>query len=118
MRVADLLKENLSYAFIAVGIVWLVVAFVVSALLLWPVLACILSGLLLRIRPGMRLTWALVKSSAVLGFLLCAYQVYASFPWLGGAFATVAEVSLGLFAVFAVVHLALLWSGSPKPKPV
>ena len=106
------LRANASYAFFGVGVVWLAVAALAgSALTLWPVVAFLVSGYLLRARPAGRFTWAWVISSAVLGFLLSAYQVYAWFPFLGGAFSTLALATLGGFGVFAVVHLLLFYIG-------
>jgi len=107
-----MLRENSAYAFLAVGVAWIAVAVLAgSALVLWPVVACFVSGFALKTWPGRRLTWAWAVSSAVLGFLLSAYQVYAWAPFLGGAFSTLAAASLVGFAIFAVVHVFLFYAG-------
>ena len=115
-KVFGTLRSNVAYAFLAVGAVWLGVALNLhSYIALWPVLTCFLSGVLLRMRPGDRLTWAWTSSSAVLGLLLSAYQAYAAVPLLGGTFSSVASISLGGFAVFALAHLVLLYAGNSAP---
>ncbi len=117
--ILGMLRTNSSYAFLVVGVVWLAVAVLASSvLILWPVAACIVSGLALRMWPGGRFTWAWTVSSAVLGFLLSAYQVYAWAPFLGGTFSVTAAVTLVGFAVFAVVHLLLFYTGlRPASSP-
>jgi hypothetical protein len=106
------IRANSSYAFFVVGIAWLVVAVLAwSALVLWPVVAFLVGGFMLRMMPGRRFTWAWVVASAVLGFLLSAYQVYAWAPFIGGTFSTLAAGSLAGFALFAVVHLLLFYVG-------
>lgn len=113
------LRANSAYAFLAVGVVWLAVAVVAgSFLILWPTIACIASGVMLKVRPGRRFTWAWVVSSAVFGFVLSAYQVYAWAPFLAGAFSSLAGGALAGFAVLAVVHLFLFYAGVSNPKPV
>jgi hypothetical protein len=115
-RIADAMKSNAAYLFIAVGIAWLAVAlFASSSLVLWPTIACVVGGVLLRLRPGERLTWAWTVSAAALGLVLSAYQVYAWAPFIQGAFSTVAVAAIGGFAVFAVVHLLLMYLGAAKP---
>ncbi len=110
------LKARAAYAFFAVGIAWLAVAYVNhSYLVLWPVVTCLLSGVLLKVKPGERLTWAWASSSAVLGLLLAAYQAYVAFPLVGGPSSSIASESLGGFGVFAAVHLLLLYAGSSTP---
>ena len=112
------LRDNSPYAFIAVGVLWLVVAVAAdSALILWPAIACLLGGVLLKMWPTERLTWAWTVSAAVLGFLLAAYQVYAWVPFLGGAFSGVAAVASVVFIVFAVLHAFLFYVGIYPPKP-
>jgi hypothetical protein len=109
------LRKYLAYAFILAGVAWLAVAVLAgSALILWPTGVCIVSGLALRMRPEGRLTWAWVMSSAVLGFLIAAYQLYAWSSYLGGTFSTLAASAFAGFAVFAVVH-ALLFVVAAKP---
>ena len=116
--ILDTLRANVSYAFIVVGLAWLAVAVLAgSSLILWPVGVCIVSGVALRMWPGERLTWAWTVSSAVLGFLLSAYQVYAWAPFLGGAFSTLAGGAVVGFAAFAVAHLFLFYAGL-RPKSV
>jgi len=110
--ILGIMRSNSSYIFIGVGIVWLVVAVLTwSALVLWPVVAFLAGGIMLRMMPSGRLTWAWVVSTAVLGFLLSAYQVYAWVPFLGGTFSTLAAGALAGFAVFAVVHILLFYVG-------
>jgi hypothetical protein len=112
----EVLKANRPYAYVAVGVVWLVFAFVTgSFLLLWPVVACVLGGALLRLRPVLKLTWAWTTAAAVMGLLLALYQMYASVPLLFGAFALVAWASLVVFLIFAVGHFLLLYVGSAGP---
>ena len=104
------------YFFIAVGAVWLAVAFLTgSTLILWPAVACVAAGLLLRQMPSLRFTWAWVVSSAAMGFLISAYQVYAWSGFLGGAFSSLAAGSLAGFAILAVVHVFLIYAGASKP---
>ena len=117
MRVFDILRSNTSYAFFGVGIAWLAIVYLTGSLLnLWPVLACFLSGALLRLKPGDRVTWSWVTASATMGFLLAAYQTYAWIPFLSGGFASIATVSLVGFAVFAAVHGLLLYTGRSAPS--
>jgi len=116
-RVLDPMVANAGYAFIGVGVVWLAIAFLAgSALILWPVIACVAGGILLKEWPALRITWAWVVSAAAMGFLLSAYQVYAWTAFLGGAFSTLAAASLAGFAVLALVHLVLLYLGTAKPS--
>jgi hypothetical protein len=112
------IRTNSAYAFFGVGVVWLAVAVVAwSGLVLWPVVAFLVSGYMLRQMPGRRLTWAWVVATTVLGFILSAYQVYAWAPFIGGAFSTLAAVSLAGFTVFALVHLLLFYVGLRPPTP-
>ncbi len=113
------LKSNSAYAFLVVGVVWLAVAiFGGSLLTLWPVGACLVAGAMLKARPGRRFTWAWAVSSAVLGLLLAAYQVYAWAPFLMGAFSTLAAGALVGFAVLAVAHAFLLYAGASRQRAV
>jgi hypothetical protein len=115
-KILEVLKSRAAYAFVGVGIVWLVVAYINhSYLVLWPVVTCLLSGVLLKVRPGERLTWAWATASAVLGLILAAYQAYAAFPLVGGPSTSIASESLGGFVAFAVVHFLLLYAGSSSP---
>jgi hypothetical protein len=113
----DTLEAYAAYAFIVVGVIWLVIAVLGdSSLILWPVLACIAGGIMLREWPSGRLTWAWAVATAVMGFLLSAYQVYAWLSFLGGAFSTLAVASVIGFAVFAVVHVFLFYAAVSKPS--
>lgn len=124
------LKDNIPYAYVVVGALWFVMAFVNgSILLLWPTVACLAGATLLRLRPDQRLTWAWATSAAVMGLLLSLYQAYAAFPLLFGeyktfplffgwyasfpvtfgAFSIIAASSLVVFAIFAVGHLLLAY---------
>ena len=115
--VLGMVRSNSAYAFIAVGVVWLAVAVIgSSALILWPVLACLLGGVQLWMWPTRKLTWAWAVSTAIFGFLLAAYQIYAWFPFLGGSFSSVAATASGAFAVIALLHLILLYAGIAPPK--
>jgi hypothetical protein len=110
-------RTNSAYAFIAVGVVWLAVAVLAgSALILWPVLACFLGGVQLRMWPGRRLTWAWAVATAVFGFLLAAYQVYAWLPFVGGVFSSIATSASASFAALALLHLFLIYVGVRPAK--
>ena len=112
------IRGNSAYVFIVVGVLWLAVAVAAgSALILWPVVACVLGGVFLRMWPAKRLTWAWTVSTAAYGFLLAAYQVYAWLPFLGGAFAGVASVASVVFVIFAVLHIFLFYIGGSPAKP-
>ncbi len=116
--VSQTLRRNLAYVFIAVGLLWLVVgALTGSAFAAWPVVACILSGILLKAYPDSRLTTPWASATAIMGLFLSAYQVYAAAPLLSGAFATIAGSSMAIFFVFGVFHLLLLAASRPA-KPV
>jgi hypothetical protein len=116
-KVLDRIRDFSAYAFIAVGLVWLAIAFFAgSVLTLWPVVACVVGGVLLRLRPGGRLTWAWAGSAAILGLILSGYQVYEWAPFIGGTYGTLAATSLGGFAVLALAHLVLLYAGATSPK--
>jgi hypothetical protein len=71
---------------------------------------------MLREWPSGRLTWSWAVATAVMGFLLSAYQVYAWLSFLGGAFSTLAVASVIGFAVFAVVHVLLFYASTSKPS--
>jgi hypothetical protein len=116
-KVLDRVRDFSSYAFVGIGLVWLAIAFLAgSALLLWPVIACVVGGVLLRLRSGGRLTFAWASSAAIMGLVLSGYQVYQWMPFLGGTFNVLAAESLGGFAAFAVVHFVLLYSAASRPK--
>lgn len=103
----------------AVGVVWAAIAIGFDfALVLWPALTCLAAGFLLKFLPSGRITWSWAASSAVLGFLVSAYQAYVAIPFISSTFSLVATETLVAFAFFALVHLVLLYSGySPAGKP-
>lgn len=110
------LLENTAYFFVAMGVVWLgVAAFTGSYLLLWPVLACVVAGLLLKLRPGRRFTWSWAVASAALGLLLAGYEVYVWSPFVGGAFSALAAEAVAVFGALAVVHVVLVYAGWVRP---
>lgn len=112
----DVLVDNASTAFIAMGVVWLAIAVLSdAALILWPVLACIAGGIMLKQWPAGRFTWAWAVASASMGFLLSAYQVYAWLSFVGGAFSALATGLAVGFAVLAVGHVFLFYAGTAKP---
>jgi hypothetical protein len=111
----DTLVANAAYAFIGVGVIWLAIAVLSdSSLILWPVAACLAGGIMLREWPSGRLTWSWAVATAVMGFLLSAYQVYAWLSFLGGTFTTLAVVSVISFAIFAMVHVFLFYAATSK----
>jgi len=117
-KVTDILRSNLAYEFIAVGVVWMAIAVALNlAIVLWPALTCIVAGILLKFQPSGRLTWSWANSSAVLGFLVCGYQAYVAMEHVSGVFSMVAAETLAAFAIFALLHLMLLYAGySPVSK--
>jgi hypothetical protein len=118
-KILDILVTNAAYFFIAVGVIWLVVAVLAdSSLILWPVLACIAGGIMLREWPSRRFTWAWCVATAVMGFLLSAYLVYVWLSFLGGAFSTQAAASSAGFAVLAILHILLFYATTSKPAAV
>ncbi|MDG6920011.1 MAG: hypothetical protein JRN59_00595 [Nitrososphaerota archaeon] len=115
--VGALLRNYAPYFFWVVAAVWVAVGVGGgSALMAWPVLACALSGVLLKFKPAWKITFSWATSTAVLGLLISAYQVFAWSPLLSGDFSVLAASALGGFAAFAVVHLFLLYAGA-KPLP-
>jgi len=111
-KLSEALKSYLVYEFIAVGILWVVAAvYVDRAVVLWPALTCIAAGALLKLWPSGRLSWAWASASALLGFMVSGYQVYVALPLISGVFSTVAVESLVAFAVFAVAHIVLFYTG-------
>lgn len=119
-KASDILKSNLVYEFLVVGVVWAVVAVGLGlVMVLWPALTCLAAGLLLKFLPSGRITWPWATSSAILGFLVSAYQAYVAIPFVNSTFSLVAMETLVGFAFFAFAHLVLLYSGySPAGKPV
>jgi hypothetical protein len=115
--VFGMFRSQAAYFFIVVGLVWGAVgALTGSYLAAWPVVACLVAGVLVKLRPGYRLTWAWAISTASMGFLVSAYQVYSWASFLGGAFSSLAGESLAGFALFAVVHVFLFYAGVGRPK--
>jgi len=98
-------RRNLAYAFVVLGLVWLVIAYLAgSPLTLWPAVACLAAALLIKVRPSSRLSIAWGPAAAILGLLLCAYQVYEAIPLLTGAFVTVASASAVVFFLLGLGH--------------
>lgn len=117
--VFGMLRSNAAYFFILVGLVWAAVGVLTGTLLVaWPAVACIAGGVLLKMMPGHRLTWAWVVATAAMGFLISVYQLYAWAPFAGGFFSALAGEALAGFGVFAVVHVVLLFAGVGGTKPV
>jgi hypothetical protein len=115
-KILDALVERAAYFFVAAGVIWLAVAVLAdSSLIVWPVVACIAGGVMLREWPSGRFTWAWCVATAVMGFLLSAYQVYSWLSFLGGAFSTLAAGSTIGFGLFAVVHVLMLFAVTSKP---
>lgn len=117
--VYELLKKNLAYVFVAAGVVWLALsALTGSLLLLWPVLAFVVSGVLLKVQPDAKLTGAWASASAVMGVAICGWQAATAAPMVTGAFATLAAASTVGFLVFAVAQLVILAAafGAGRPK--
>jgi hypothetical protein len=110
----DAFRSNLSYAFLVVGIVWLAVAYSSNSYyVLWPALTSLAAGVLLRVYPGDRLTWAWTASTAVLGLLVSGFQAYVASQFLTGSFSSIATASFVGFGAFAAVHLLLLFARGP-----
>jgi hypothetical protein len=106
-----LIRKNLAYAFVVFGLIWLGIALLAgSALILWPAVACGVGGVLLKLRPSSRLAAAWAPAAALLGLLLCAYQVYAAVPLLSGAFITIASTSTSLFVILGLGHVYLAYA--------
>lgn len=110
------LKENVAYFFILVGVIWIGVTALTGAyLLVWPVIACIVAGVLQKFFPEMRLTWPWSVSAALLGLMVGVDQLHAWFPYLTSPFSTIAGEAVGLFAALLVVHAVLLYVGWGRP---
>ena len=111
-RALSVFKSYSAYAFVIAGLAWLAVAYELASLLvLWPAVACIVAGVLLKLRPGARLTWAWATSSAVLGLLLSAYAAFVAAPVISSAFSSIAIASFAAFSIFALAHVFLLYAG-------
>jgi hypothetical protein len=111
------IRANLAYLFLVAGVLWFGIIYLTSSLLiLWPAVACVVGGLLLKLVADNKISniWAI--SSALLGFILAAYQAVAAVPLLVGAFSIIAIASLVLFLVFAVLHLFLLYGAGVQPE--
>ena len=110
-------RKNLAYVFVLFGVIWVAIAVVTGSLLvLWPAVACVAAGLLIKARPSSRLSLAWGPSAAILGLLLCAYQVYEAVLLLSGAFVMVASTSVVIFFLLGIGHLYLAfasYSSSP-----
>lgn len=118
---SEALRNYLAYEFVVVGILWVVAAVSVGrAVVLWPAVTCLAAGVLLKVWPSGRLSWAWATASALLGLMVSGYQVYVALPLIGGVFSTVAVESLAAFAVFAVAHVVLFFTGyspaAPRPQ--
>jgi hypothetical protein len=110
-------RRNLAYLFLAAGIAWLAVLFAtLSFLIVWPTVVLLVSGVLLKMWPEARFSGAWVTSSAILGFVLSAYQTYAAASHLTGALAYIAPLSLVLFLLFALYHLFLVYAGNTSEE--
>jgi len=119
MKPLELVRKNLSYAFFLLGVVWLVIAaYTGYPIVIWPVATCVVAGLLLRLRPSERFTWAWMTSTAAMGLIIAAYQAYYWLPFIGGSLNALAALTAGGFAVFALVHLVMLFLGGTKPSAV
>ena len=115
-KILDALVANGAYAFVAVGVAWAGVATVSgSALTVWPVVACIAAGVQLRMWPARRLTWAWVVSTAVMGFVLSAYQVYTWVGFVGNSIYEMATSAQAGFSALAAIHVLLFYLGTAKP---
>jgi hypothetical protein len=111
------IRANLAYLFLVAGVIWFGLIYLTSSLLiLWPAVACVVGGLLLKLVADNKISniWAI--SSALLGFILAAYQAVAAVPLLIGAFSIVAITSLVLFFIFAILHLFLLYGAGVQPE--
>lgn len=112
-----MLWKNADYFFIGMGVVWLgVVGLTLSYLLLWPVVVCIVAGVLLKQRPATRLTWSWAVASAFLGLLLAGYEVYAWASYITGAFSALAGEAMAIFGVLTVAQVLLVYAGWTSPK--
>jgi hypothetical protein len=107
----DFVRKNLAYTFVIFGVIWVAVAFLAGSLLvLWPAVACMGAGVLMKVRPSTRLSIAWGPAAAILGLLLCAYQVYQAIPLLTGAFVTVASASVVIFLLLGLGHVYLAFA--------
>ena len=114
--VGSFLRRYSPYLFWVIAAVWALLGVDGrSVLMAWPVIACALSGALLKFQPGWRVTFSWSASTAILGLLISVYQVYAWSPLLAGDFSALAASALGVFAVLAVVHVFLLYAGTARP---
>ena len=117
--VLGVMKSNSANVYLVLTAIWFGFSlYLGSYYALWPVVASGVAGALLKLRPGTRLTWSWATSACVLGLLLSTYIAYAAWPFTAGAFSTTAYVTLAGFAVLGVVHLIVLYLGTPGSKPV
>ena len=120
MPFIETVRARSAYAYILAGVAWLAVATVAGSLLiLWPVVACLVSGALLTFRPNEKFTWSWVLATAVLGLLLAAYQVYSWTQFVSGYFTIVAGEAIAVFLALGVFHGLLLYleSSMKSAKP-
>jgi hypothetical protein len=104
------LKGVVPYFYIIAGAAWVgIIALGGGGLLAWPATVSILAGLALVIRPGLRISKALVKATAVYGLLLCAYQVYLDSGVVSTASVAVAGYSAAVFVVLGVLYAYLFY---------
>ena len=108
----DIVRSNLAYGFLVVGVIWAAIAGVLGfGFLLWPAVTCLAAGVLLKVWSSGRITWPWSVSAAALGFFVSGYQVCVAIPLVIGVFSTVAFETLVIFTIFALVHLVLLYTG-------
>jgi heme/copper-type cytochrome/quinol oxidase subunit 3 len=117
--IPDLLKSWAMYIFIVVGVLWGVLGVEGgSSLVLWPAVTLIVGGLLMKLRPSDRITWAWATSAAFMGFLVSGYQAYYWSPLIGGAFTSVAATAFAVFFIFALAHILLVYLGATATTQV
>lgn len=110
-------RNNLAYVFVLFGLIWVALAYVTGSLLvLWPAAACVVAGALIRIWPSSRISTAWAPAAAILGLLLCSYQVYEAVMLLSGAFVTVASISVVIFLLLGIGHLYLAFATYSPPS--
>lgn len=106
----DLLKSNISYLYVAIGLAWLVPVYLVESFyILWPVVVFVIGGVMLKLWPSRRLTWAWALAAALMGATLSGYQAYFAALESSGVFSSLAGVSLVGFGAFAILQLAALY---------
>jgi hypothetical protein len=114
--IMEVLRNRQPYGFFIMGLIWLAMAvYVSSAFLLWPVVALLAGGLLLRYRPAERVTWAWTTASLGLGIMLVLYQMASDIALLGGAFSTIAAESLVVFVILGALHVVMAYTSTTTP---